>query len=138
MRPFNAVSQNHTELSALVARAKQLTQVQAIWQSIAPAPLKAYTQAGTVQHKRLTIYAENGAIAAKIKLLLPSLLIQLQKQGLEVTSIRVQVQVQSIRQSTQKPLRSLTPQAAQQLSEFAEQLADSPLAQSIRRLAKRR
>jgi hypothetical protein len=132
----SAVKDN-AKLLALSGQAGNLTATQKIWNTIAPDNLKQYTQAGSVKHKRLTVYAENGAVAAKIKLLLPSLLTKLQKQGLEVTSIRVQVQVQSSVQRPGKNLRSLSPQAASSLSELAEKLTGTELGEALARLSSR-
>ena len=132
----NAVKDN-AGLVALSAQAGSLTAMQTLWNSVAPDPLRRYTQAGAVKHKRLTVYAENGAVAAKIKMLLPSLLNKLQKQGLEVTSIRFVVQVQSIAQKPIKNMRILSPQAASSISELADKLAGSALRAALARLSSR-
>lgn len=95
------------------------------------------TRAGAINHRRLTVYAENGAVAAKIKLLLPSLLTKLQKQEVEVTSIRVVVQVKYYRQKPEQSLRTISPEAAQRLQAFADQLGDSALGEVLARLASR-
>lgn len=141
MRRISALFKHNAELVALTGQAGNLIASQTMWNAILPESLARYTQAGTVKHKRLTVYAENGAVAAKIKLLLPSLLIKLQKQGLEVTSIRVVVQVQSIAPKPHKHLRSLTPQASSSLQQLAEKLAhDEPgsrLGEVIARLSGR-
>ena len=105
MQLLHAIFRNHANLAALTDKAKALAATQKIWQEIIPAPFKAVTQAGNIEHKRLTVYVENGAVAAKIKLLLPSLLTKLKKSGIEISSIRVQVQVQAGAEKTQKPTR---------------------------------
>ena len=115
MQLINAILKD-SALSKLADRAQELTSTQKVWNEIVPAQLKQYAQAGNIQHKRLTVHVENGAIAAKIKLLLPSLLTKLQKQGIEITSIRVQVQVQS---------------------KVAKQLEGSELGEALNRLSKR-
>jgi len=78
MRRFNALFKENAELVALLGQADSLTASQKIWNTMLPNELKPFTQAGSVKHKRLTVYADNGAVAAKIKLLLPSLLTKLQ------------------------------------------------------------
>jgi len=142
MLRFSTLFRDNPELAALSGQASSLTASQKIWNTIAPDNLKQYTQAGNVKHKRLTVYAENGAVAAKIKLLLPSLLTKLQKQGVEVTSIRVEVQVQSSVQKPVKHLRSVSPQGASSLHELAEKLSDSEpgskLSEVLARLSGRR
>ncbi|MDP2248305.1 MAG: DUF721 domain-containing protein, partial [Nitrosomonadales bacterium] len=81
-------------------------------------------------------YVSNGAVAAKVKLLLPSLLTNLQKHGLEVTSIRVQVQVQSSPRKPPKSVRKLSAFAATELVKLADQLEDdSSLASTLKKLS---
>jgi hypothetical protein len=136
MRRINVLFKD-AELATLSGRADSLAVSQKIWQAVVPDPLKQLTQAGTIKHKRLTVYADNGAVAAKIKLLLPSLLIKLQKQGLEVTSIRVEVQVKSSARKQAKTPRSISPQASSRLSALAQELEGSPLGEVLARLSGR-
>lgn len=138
MRRINALFKDNAELAALSGQADSLAVSQKIWQTVVPDPLNNFTQAGGIKHKRLTVYADNGAIAAKIKLLLPSLLKKLQKQGLEVTSIRVEVQVKSSSRKHEKTPRSISPLASSSLEKMAEQLHGSALGEALARLARRR
>ena len=137
MRRFNALFKENPELVALVGQADSLTASQKIWNTILPDALKPFTQAGSVKHKRLTVYADNGAVAAKIKLLLPSLLTKLQKQGLEVTSIRVEMQVKSSPRKSVKPVRNISPKAACSLSKLADELSGSALGEALAKLSRR-
>lgn len=136
MRRFNALFKENAELAILSDQATRLTALQKTWNSAVPDALKPFTQAGAVKYKRLIVYADNGAVAAKIKLLLPSLLTKLQKQGLEVTSIRVEVQVKSMARITGKTVRTITPQAAKNLNALADELSGSDLGAALARLAK--
>lgn len=121
----------------MAEKAKELTSIQKIWNEIVPTQLKGHTQAGNIQHKRLTVHVENGAIAAKIKLLLPSLISKLQKQGVEVTTIRVQVAVQSREDKVAKPSRHISENASTSLQSLAKQLEGSELGDVLTRLSKR-
>jgi len=137
MHRFNALFKENPELAALLGQADSLTASQKIWNTILPDALKPFTQAGSVKHKRLTVYADNGAVAAKIKLLLPSLLTKLQKQGLEVTSIRVEMQVKSSPRRSVKPMRSISPEAASSLRKLADELGGSALGEALAKLSRR-
>ncbi|OAM52362.1 hypothetical protein A7981_02445 [Methylovorus sp. MM2] len=137
MRQFKAVFRGSPELLALSGHAQDLSASQQAWNTVTPEPLRPHTQAGTLKHKRLTVYAANGAVAAKIKLLLPSLLTKLQKQGLEVTSIRVEVQVQSGARKTDKNIRKLSEKAATSLGKLADELSGSELGDALARLSSR-
>ena len=137
MHRFNALFKENPELAALLGQEDSLTASQKIWNTILPDALKPFTQAGSVKHKRLTVYADNGAVAAKIKLLLPSLLTKLQKQGLEVTSIRVEMQVKSSPRRSVKPMRSISPEAASSLRKLADELGGSALGEALAKLSRR-
>ena len=136
MQLINAILKN-SALSKLADKVKELTSVQKIWNEIVPTQLKEFTQAGNIEHKRLTVHVESGAIAAKIKLLLPSLLNKLQKKGVEITSIRVQVQVHSEAEKVTKPSRHLSENASKSLESLAKQLEGSELGDVLNRLSKR-
>ena len=137
MRRINALFKENAELVALSDQADSFTVSQKNWDAAAPDSLKPFSQAGTVKHKRLTVYADNGAVAAKIKLLSPGLLTKLQKQGLEVTSIRVEVQVKSDPRKTVKITRSISQNAASSLEKLAHELPDSALRDALLKLAQR-
>ncbi|HYG32228.1 MAG TPA: DciA family protein [Methylophilaceae bacterium] len=137
MRRINSLFNDNAELAALAGRADSLAVSQKFWRAVVPDPLKLFTQAGGIQHKRLTVYADNGAIAAKVKLSLPSLLIKLQKQGLEVTSIRVEVQVKSSPRKLAKQPRSISAQTSSRLRALAQELDGSALGEALARLARR-
>jgi hypothetical protein len=134
---LHAIFRNNANFAALESKAKALTSTQKIWNEIVPEPLKSASQAGSIEHKRLTVYVENGAVAAKIKLLLPSLLSKLQKQGVEITSIRVQVQVQSQQEKSDKPNRSLSTSAANEVGSLADKLKGTALGDALKRLSER-
>lgn len=138
MQRIKAFLNNNADLALISSKAQNLNACQKLWDTVVPKTLKSCTQAGEVNHKRLTVYASNGAVAAKVKLLLPSLLTNLQKHGLEVTSIRVQVQVQSTPRKPQKPARQLSEFASAELAKLAGQLEDnSSLASTLKKLSGR-
>lgn len=137
MRRLNALFKDNAQLTALADAASKFTGLQKIWEGIIPENLRPFTRAGGIKHRRLTVFADNGAVAAKLKLLSPNLLKNLQNKGLEVTSIRVEVQVQSKRRARPEEARTLSGKAAGTLSQLAEKLPDSPLKEALRRLAGR-
>src|SRR5688500_13593326 len=63
MQRFNALFKENAELVTLSERANNLTASQKIWNSAVPDALRPFTRAGAVKHKRLTVYADNGAVA---------------------------------------------------------------------------
>lgn len=137
MRRLSALFKENAELVALSGLADSLAIAQKNWNSVVPVELQRYCLAGALKHQRLTVYAANGAVAAKIKVLLPSLLTKLQKQGLEVTSIRIEVQVKSAPRAAPKVPRRVSAKAASQLADLADELSGTALGEALARLSRR-
>jgi hypothetical protein len=70
----------------------KFTAMQQVFMKIAPPQLAQRSTLGALVDGDLTIYARNGAIAAKLRQMLPSLLLKFRARGYEVTSIRIAVQ----------------------------------------------
>lgn len=126
-------------LRSLADEARRIAQLQQVFLESAPGPL---TQASCVKQLRagtLFLLAENAAIAAKLRQLAPRLLTTYQKLGLEVTSIRVEVQVRETAQNPQSKRKSkrLSVETIENLEGLAAGLEDSPLKQALTRLAAR-
>ncbi len=119
----------------LTAHTKETQAAQKIWLSIAPGNLGNLSHASGIKNQQLTVYASNNAVAAKIKLCIPSLLIQLEKQGCEVTAIRLKVQVKSSPQAQPKAIKKLSLQAAKELDGLAKKLSGTELGDALARLA---
>ncbi|MDD2834238.1 MAG: DciA family protein [Methylotenera sp.] len=135
MQRFNVLLQQ-TELSALSHRNKEAHAAQTIWAQIAPDNLAELSHINSIKNGQLTVLAHNNAVAAKIKLLSPSLLIQLEKKGYEVTAIRVKVQVKSAPQAKTQPRKSLSTEARNQLALLKDKLSGTQLGDALSRLLK--
>lgn len=107
------------------------------YEQIAPASLIRYSRVLQLEQQILTLAANNGAIAAKLRQLAPALTQALQNRGCEVTGIQVRVQVtQTAPESTAK--RSVVSAAGRKrLIELAVELPDSPLKNALQRLAQK-
>jgi hypothetical protein len=137
MRKLRSLLGASPELKAIALQAEQLAQIQKKWAAIAPAPFNQHCHTGLVNNGALTLYTSSNAIAAKLKLLIPSLLKKLQKEGLEVTSIRVQVQVESKPRAPTARRQHVSQSAARKLLDLAEKLPESALQSALKKLAKR-
>ena len=124
------------ELNELNQRTLEAQASQKIWAEIAPDGLAKHSHISSIKNQQFTVYANNNAVAAKIKLLIPSLLIQLKKQGYEVTAIRIKVQAKSKPQVTPKSTKSLSEEAVNQLQKLELQLSGTTLGESLSRLLK--
>lgn len=136
MQRLNTLLSRDPSLKSIVAQAENQSAIQKIWAAIAPPPFNLQCHTGSIKDGQLALYTSNGAVAAKLKLLAPNLLKKLQKLGLEVTSIRVEVQVKSQPRARTRMRPPLSRNAAKSILEFAKNLPDSPLQKALNRLAK--
>ena len=128
-----------SSLRSLAREARRIAELQQIFLNIAPQPL---TQGCCVRQLRagtLFLLAENAAIAAKLKQLAPRLLTAFEKQRVEVTSIRIEVQVReaSPHSSTERAPKRLSAESIEHLERLAAGLEESPLKRALTDLATR-
>jgi hypothetical protein len=107
------------------------------FEHVIPPSMKRGCRVLQLDRQTLTIAANNGAIAAKLRQMTTELAVQLQERGVEVTVIQVQVQVSAPPYTPPPKPRSLSQSGKNQLDKFAEKLADSPLKTALSRLTHR-
>ena len=119
----------------------ELTVMQQVFMEIAPPQLAQSCALGGFFEGNLTICTHNGAIAAKLRQTLPSLLLKFQAKGYEVTAIRVAVQAnylankgnhESANSSAEK--RRIDQAGMESLNDLAAKLPQSPLKTAIESL----
>lgn len=137
MRRLNHLISHHNDLKDFAVKAEALVSLQKKWAALAPPPFNSSCRPGPIEMGRMTVFTSSNALAAKLKMLAPSLLKKLQKEGVEVTAIRVQVQVESKPRAPIVPRRHISTASRSKLLELAEKLADSPLKLALIRMAKR-
>ena len=91
------------EYKDVFSLAQQLHSNQLLFSKLVPLHLAQHCTVGQITQGKLTIMAENGAIAHKLKQISPSLLLKLQELGWEVTAIQILVQAYQMNRNT-KPL----------------------------------
>lgn len=132
------------EYESLLSVARQLSLDQSTFHKLIPIQLVHYCSLSRITNGKLTILAENGAIAAKLKQLSPSLLRKLQQSGWEVTSFQILVQAQNSatfikyhekHRDIIKPKLSQTGKEC--FSQLAATLPDSELKKAIHSLLKK-
>lgn len=131
------------EYAGLLSAARQLFKDQSTFHKLIPRQLAQYCHLSRITNGKLTILAENGAIAAKLKQLSPSLLRKLQQCGWEVTSFQILVQAQNSTANTkyiEKQMDIKKPKLSHSGKECFNQLAatlpDSELKEAIHSLLK--
>jgi len=125
-------------IAALLPQAERLIELRRIYSEIMPQQLSRSSSIVNYKQEIVVIFAENNAIAAKIKLLSPRLVNDFAKRGLQVTGIRLEVQPrQTPRAETLKKHAKLSPAGAASLEALAKSLPESKLKQALAELALR-
>jgi hypothetical protein len=126
-------------IAALLPQAERLIELRRIYSELVPQQLLRSSSIVNYKRQTVVIFAENNAIAAKLKLLCPRLANDFSKRGVEVTGIRLEVQPR------QEPQKALTPKqarlsaaAAESLEALAKRLPDSRLKQAVTELVERK
>lgn len=137
MRRLNSLFGAAPELKALAARAEKAIALQKIWEAVAPPPLNKHSHVGLVHDGQLKVYTHSSAVASKLKMQHDGLLRKLQNQGVEVTSIRVEVQVVSLPRVPAGTAMRISRETAKKLLKLADELPESRLKKSLKQLASR-
>jgi hypothetical protein len=125
------------EHQRLFNHAEKLTEMQRAFKKIMLPNLGRHCALGGFSEGSLTICADNGAIAAKLRHMLPSLLLKLQAAGYEVTAIRIAVQAnyRDIRGNDfPDRKRQIDKEGIKSLNVLAAGLGDSPLKTAVESL----
>ncbi|MDD5330059.1 MAG: DUF721 domain-containing protein [Sulfuricella sp.] len=124
-------------LHTLLQEANKLLALQTAWNDIAPRPLAAASTVGALHGQAMIVYANNGAVAAKLRQLAPSLQAKFQERGIEVTAIRVDVQVAAPPLDRKPKSRTMNRNALNNLEQLENGLSESPLKNALRALIRR-
>lgn len=139
-RPLDAYLDSADGLARLSAHAERLVKLQRIFLEIAPDFLATSSRVANYRLGKIVIHADNGAVAAKLKQLLPSLADKFFEKGAEITEIQVKVQP-LIHVAPQRGMRAAPPvgqRAKAHLNRLAGELPEgSDLKEAVERLVKR-
>ena len=127
------------ELKALSARARRLLELQALYAVSAPRELAGSSRVRNFRAGTLFVSADNAAVAAKLKQLVPTMLASMRKIEAEVTGIRFEVQVSgSLRERRPKSRKIvLGSDAVQKFEELAQRVPEGDLKSALARLVRR-
>ena len=116
-------------------QARRLIGLRRILATVLPESLARGSSIANVKQGKLIVFAANGAVAAKLRLMSPALLEQLSKRGIEVTEMEVRVQPPL--QLPQAPEKSakMSSKGASNLMDLCKQLPDSELKNALSQLA---
>ncbi|MEO7465083.1 MAG: DciA family protein [Nitrosospira sp.] len=122
----------------------KLIEMQQIFMKMVRPQLAQHCTLGGFFEGNLTIYAHNGAIAAKLRQTLPSLLLKFQTRGYEVTAIRIAVQANyhaiggnDLPGNLSRKSLKIGQAGRESLNGLAAELPPSPLRSAVESLLKR-
>src|SRR5262245_14407100 len=122
-------------IAALMPQAERLIELRQILSSLLPETLARRCSVANYRQGRVVIFASNGATAAKLKLMLPSLLEQFSGRATEVTGLEVLVQAPESAHQVIEKTAKMSEAAVSGITELSEQLPDSELKTTLTRIA---
>jgi hypothetical protein len=121
-------------IAALMPQAERLIELREILASLLPESLARRCSVANYKQGRVVIFAANGTIAAKLKLMLPTLLEQLSGRATEVTGLEVVVQAPTSERQVIEKYSKISPETVSGLAGLCEQLPDSELKTALSRI----
>src|SRR5262249_30997727 len=109
-------------IPALMPQAQRLLQLRRLLAELLPDALARACTVANYKHGKLVVFAESNAIAAKLRLLSPTLCDRLSSRGVQVTEM--QIEAQAPEQAREKSAKAavLSGPAITSLAELASQL----------------
>lgn len=126
-------------MARLAAHAGRLQKLQSLFAEAVPASLVRYCRVANLKAGALIIHAENGAVAAKLRQMAPTLTGEFRHKGEEVTEIRIKVQpLDAAPQHAPRIIAApIGASSRAGLSKLSESLPDGPLRESLQRFLQR-
>ena len=124
------------ELQALNREIRQLMTLQNVLAEVLPGNLATSSSVALVKAGELILFAENGAVAAKLRQMAPRILAYLRQRGYEITGIHLQVQVRIRDNPLPQKQISLSSEARNRIDLLSERLNASPLKAALKRLGR--
>lgn len=127
------------ELKTLYGKTQRLLRLQQVFSDSTPSALAQASRVKSYRAGTLYILADNAAIAAKLRQLIPRLLVIIQKQEPQITGIQVAVQVTKSQDKSAKPPNKggLSSDSIDKFRLLSEQTPDSPLKSALTNLVRR-
>ena len=138
-QPLNRYFQSAAPLSRLAEHAARLTRLQAILAEELPLAIAESCGVANLKGEELIIHARGGAVAARLKQMLPSLMEAYARHGVLLTTIKIRVEFHKPAAPRHAvPHRNVSAETRGGLAELAATLpSTSPLAQALRRFVGR-
>ena len=118
-------------------QARRLIELRGILSAVLPPSLARWCSIANYKQGKVVIFAASSAVAAKLKLMRPTLVEQLSQRGVEVTGLEVRVQPLDHERQVFEKYSKMSVEAAAKVAELCEQLPDSELKIALGRIARR-
>lgn len=127
------------ELGSIAEIARRLARLQRVYLEAVPPELAESSRVGWARGDVLSVVADNGATATKLRQIPTRILQHLRQSGYEFNSMRIEVQVgRPMRPSTYRRPKSLSNEALSAIDRALVGVSDSPLKAALAKLARRR
>ena len=103
-RPLNDITRQDQTLARLTAAAHELMALDRAFKKLIPPAMGEACRAVRIRDDELVIHADNGIVAARLRMTAPGLLPQLAQQGYPASKVRVKVALQLVRVKKPKTL----------------------------------
>jgi hypothetical protein len=121
----------------VAAQAALLLRLRETARLVVPEALLRSTSIANCKQGKVVIFAENNAIAAKLRLFEPRLTDLWTRLGMQVSALRVEVQPTAGGSAGRIKHAALTPEAEQALTRLASELPEGSLREAVDSLARR-
>ena len=123
-------------INALMPQAKRLLELRQVLLEVLPKPLADVATIANYRQGKIVIFAANSAIAAKLKMLGPTLKDRFVARGLQVTALEIEVQPSQDTGRMSPKVAVLTDRAREALAVLASQLTESQLKSTVLTMAR--
>jgi hypothetical protein len=123
-------------IQSLLPQAQRLIELRRVLAGALPLNFRRSCTIANYMQGKVVIFAENSAIAAKLRLMEPELRDQFVKRAIQVTGITIKVQPKTPVPAREKQIQG-SASAARSLLDLASQLPDSKLKTAVTALAMR-
>lgn len=122
-------------INSLMPQAKRLLELRQVLLDVLPEPLADLATVANYRQGKIVIFAANAAIAAKLKLLGPTLKDRFVTRGLQVTALEIEVQPSQVTGTMPPKSAVLSDGAREALAGLASQLTESKLKSTVSSMA---
>lgn len=124
--------------SKVLAHARLLIKLTQLYQEIVPAHLGQASTLANYKSGIIVIHASNGAVAAKLRQMAPTLADSFSKRGIECNGVQVKVQARKTdTQSTSPTQKPLSARTSREIEGLRDSLPVSPLRAALETLLNR-